>query len=219
MLWFLRQATSAAAPTGRNVVLKTLSDGAVTHSYASLPSGWSGYITSFAGNFAYGTDGITVSLDETVYVIWDQFTGFTAGEYKLVFTEGDGAIDKAIRIRGVDPADAGTFYSGMAQSPTWSVTYSGVAPADVVNNFPRTVSTAGGVHHSLYSIYQMSGYKSAPASLYSAPGLTIAAYTYNNPTDQPIGRQTIVTFYGDTLSTTTSVEIVAPFEAGWGGTY
>ena len=217
VLWFLRRNTSDAAPSGRNVTLKTLANEAVTFDYVALPSGWSNYVTSFAGNFAYSTDGVTVLTDETVYVIWDQFEGFTGGEYKLSFT-GSGAVDRATLLHGVSTSNPGTFYAGMSQSPTWSTTYVSAAPEGVTNNFPRTFTLgAAGTARALYAIYQMSGTVESPAAIYSAPGLTMLTYTFTDPTDQPAFRRTIVTFYGDTLPTTTTMEVVGPWENGWGG--
>ena len=218
VLWFLRQPTADAAPSGRNVVLTTTEDGAVTHTYADLPSGWANYITSFAGNYTIAIDGFTIVTDETVYVIWDQFTGFTAGNYKLDFSAGTGTVDKAILLRNIDPDDPGTFYAGMSQSPTWSTTYVSNETADITDNFPRTVSigSAGTARH-MYAIYQMSGTVESPAAIYSAPGSALLSYTVTDPTDPPPFKRTIVTFYGDTLSTTTSATIVAPWENGWGG--
>ena len=159
MLWFLRRADRGQAPKRAQCRAQDAGDGPVTHTYARLPSGWSNYVTSFAGNFAYRTDGVTVLTDETVYVILDQFTGFTAGDYKVDFSTGTGAVDKAIMLRNVRPTDAGTFYAGMSQTPTWSMTYVGNAPADNINNFPRTLSIGGRcARTAVYAIYQMSGY-------------------------------------------------------------
>ena len=218
VLWFLRQPTADAAPSGRNVVLTTTEDGAVTHTYADLPSGWANYITSFAATYTIGVDGFTIVTDETCYVIWDQFTGFTAGNYKLDFSAGSGTVDKALLLRNIDPADPGTFYSGMSQSPTWSKTYISNDAPDITNNFPRTVTIgASGTARHMYAIYQMSGTVEAPAAIYSAPGVALLSYTFTDPTDPPAFKRSIVTFYGDTLSTTTSAEIVGPWENGWGG--
>jgi hypothetical protein len=220
VLWFLRQDTSAAAPSGRNVVLKTLADGAVTFSYVALPSGWSNYITSFVGNTVYGSNGVSVLIDETVYVIWDQFTGFTGGDYKLYFDLATGTIDRAILLRNVSTTNPGTFYSGKAQSPTWTVTYSGMEPEDKVDNLPRAFTMgAEGTARAAYAIYQMSGLVQAPAAIYSAPGMALLTYTLENPADQPYFRRSIVSFYGSTLKTTTTLEVVAPFENGWGGAF
>ena len=46
--------------------------------------------------------------------------------------------------------------------------------------------------------------------MYSAPGLTSCVYyTYDNPVDPThLFKRTIVTFYGDTLQTTASIEIL-----------
>jgi hypothetical protein len=220
VLWFLRQDTAAAAPSGRNVTLKTRSDGAVTFSYVASPGGWSNYITSFVGDTVYGTDGITVLVDETVYVIWDQFSGFTGGDYKFVFTPATGTIDRAILLRNVSTTSPGTFYSGMAQTPTWTVTYSGMEPEDKVDNLPRTFSLgAAGTARAAYAIYQMSGLVEAPAAIYRVPGMTLLNYTLQDPSDQPYFRRSVVSFYGSTLKTTTTLEVVAPFEAGWGGAF
>ena len=217
VLWFMSQPAGEAAPSGRMVTLKTLADGAVTFSYVASPSGWSNYVTSFAGNYELLVDGVTVLTNDTVYVMWDQFTGFTAGEYKLFFDVG-GSVDKALVLHNVSTSSPGAFYAGMSQSPTWSKTYVSNAPADITNNFPRTLSLGGsGTARSAFAVYQMSGTVESPAALYSAPGVTLLTYTYTDPTDPPAHLRTIVTFYGDTLPTTTTMEIVAPWENGWGG--
>jgi hypothetical protein len=220
VLWFLRVPVGGSAPSGRNVELQTTGGGAVTFSYVASPSGWSDYITSFAGDYTLQSDGVTVLQNDTIYVIWDQFTGFTGGNYKFSFTVAAGAtIAKAIKLRGVSTSAPGTFYSGMSQGTTWSVTYDGDPPPDdVVNNFPRTLTFSGGaLARRVYGIWQMSGGVQAPAALYSADGVALLSYTYSNPADQPYFKQSIVTYMGDTLPTTTSFEIVAPFENGWGG--
>jgi hypothetical protein len=220
VLWFWRRNTSAGAPSGRKVTLKTLSDGAVTFTYAASPSGWANYITSAGGNFEYQTNGIDVLTDETVYVIWDQFVGFTAGDYKFVFTLADGSIDRAILLHGVNPDNPGTFYAGMSQTPTWSVAYSGLAAENKVDHFDVTVPTAGGVKHLVYGIWQMSGAVDAPAALYTAPSSVLLTYALTNPVDPPaLRKRTIVTYVADTLPTTTSITVPAPFEAGWAGQF
>ena len=217
VLWFLRMSLGESAPSGRLVELQTIEGGAVTFDYVASPSGWSNYITSFAGDYEV-TAGGTVIKNETVYVIWDQFTNFAAGTYKLNFTNAAGSIDRAILLHGVSTSSPGTFYAGMSQSPTWSKTYVSAAPAGITNNFPRTFTLgSAGTARAAYAIYQMSGTVQAPAALYSAPGLPMLTYTYTNPADPPTFNRTIVTFYGDTLPTTTTLEVVAPWENGWGG--
>lgn len=217
VLWFMSQPTADTAPSGRGVELQTTEGGAVTFDYVSSPSGWSDYLTSFAGTYTLGVDGITVVTDETVYVMWDQFYGFTAGNYKLHFTH-TGSIDKALLLRNVSTSAPGAFYAGMSQSPTWSKTFVSNETADITNNFPRTLSLGGaGTARSAFAIYQMSGTVEAPAALYSAPGVTLLTYTFTDPTDPPAFNRTIVTFYGDTLPTTTTLSVAAPWENGWGG--
>lgn len=217
VLWFLRVDAGGSAPSGRGVELQTTGGGAVTFDYTALPGGWTDYIASCAGDYELSIDGVTVVKNETVYVMWDQFEGFTAGQYKLNFTH-TGTVDRAILLRNVDPANPGTFYAGMSQSPTWSKTYVSNAPADITNNFPRTVSIGGsGTRRAIYAIYQMSGTVEAPAAIYSVPGVALLTYRYTDPADQPAFTRTIVSFYGDTLPTTTSVQLLAPWENGWGG--
>ena len=221
VLWFWRRDTSSGAPSGRNVTLKNIDDSAVTGvSYASLPGGWANYITSCAGNFEYATDGVTPVTDETVYAIWDQFVGFTGGDYKFVFTTSTGSVARAILIHGVNPASPGAFYAGMSQSPTWERTYSSLVPAEVIDHFDITVPTGGSVGHMVYGIWQVSGTTDAPTAIYSAPGMTLLSYTMTNPVDPPaLRKRTMITFVGDTLPTTASILIPGPFEAGWAGEY
>lgn len=194
VLWFLRLATADSSPTGRMVSIVTTAGDAVSHTYVDEPSGWVNYIYSAYGDFAFDSEGTTIQND-TIYAIWDQFDGFTAGDYRLSWdipATDRANVEGAIHLRGVDLTAQGNFYDGQFESPTWEKYV--VGSGGSYNNFPVSVPTAN--HSLVYGIWYMSLSIQQPAGFASVPGATHLTYTYTDPADPPALNQTVVSRIG-----------------------
>lgn len=210
VLWFLRLATADDSPTGRMVDIVTTAGAAVTFDYVTQPTGWTNYVHYFYGDFAFDGEGTPVT-DDTIYAIYDQFDGFTAGDYRLAWTIPETAranVEGAILLHGVDTSSQGNFYYGPYQSPTWDVRYGSGA----YDHFPVSVPTAN--LSLVYGIWEMSGSVVNPAGYTSVPGTTHLTYTYYDPTDEPALNQSLVARQGAATGSTLSV--TAPTTGGAG---
>lgn len=217
ILWFLRLDYGDASPSGRMITLTDSEDVEISFSYATLPGGWVDYIYSFIGTTAYDSMGESLVTDDLIYVVWDQFVDFIPGDYKVHFdlpVSDRANVEKAIRVRGVDPADPGDFYVGVYQSPTWDDYYS--TEGDI-NSFPAAVPLPD-VASLLYGIWEMNGSVSFPAGYNSVPGSSLMYYTYTDPTNLPAIKQSWVSALG-TPPLGATVDVTAPWVNGNGGVF
>jgi hypothetical protein len=218
VLWFLRLDGFAPdpEPSARMAAIVTTTGGAVTHDYFSNPAGLApysaNYVTVFDGDFAFDGAGVTTVKDDYIYVVWDQFDGFTAGDYRLKWTPPSTArahVEGAILLSGVDTTSQGTFYYGGSQSPTWALRVGSTS----FDHFPISVPTAN--HSLVYGIWDMTGAVSPPADYVSVPGTVHLSYTYTDPTEPPVMTQSVVSRIGAATGSTLSVS--APTAGGSGG--
>jgi hypothetical protein len=203
VLWFLRLATSDPSPTGRMVDIVSTAGGAESFTYVTQVTGWTNYIQSFAGNFELDGVGDTVQ-DDTIYAIWDQFEGFSAGDYRLQWSIPGTAranVEGAILLNGVSLTSQGNFYNGRSTVPTWEVYVNGFGGS--YNNFPVSVTTAN--HSIVYGIWEMTLSVSNPAGYSAVPGTTHLSYQYTDADDPPPLNTTHVTRAGVASGSTLAV--------------
>jgi hypothetical protein len=212
VLWFLRLATSDPSPTGRMVDIVTTAGAAVTFDYTTQVSGWVNYIQSFQGDFELDALGDPVQ-DDTIYAVWDQFEGFSAGDYRIQWSIPATAranVEGAILLNGVSLTSQGNFYNGRYTTPTWEAYYT--TGGGDYNNFPVSVTTAN--HSLVYGIWEMTLSVTNPAGYTSVPGTTHLTYQFTDAADLPALNSTMVARQGAATGSTFSV--TAPTEGGKG---
>jgi len=213
VLWFLRLATADSSPSGRMVSIVDTMGGAVSHTYVTEPSGWTDYLHSFQGDLALDGAGIETVTDDTIYVVWDQFDGFTAGDYRLSWdipATARASVQGAILLQDVDMSSQGDFYNGRYQSPTWEAYYPSGSP---YITFPVDVPTAN--HSIVYGVWEMTGSVTAPAGYNTVAGSLHESYTYTDPTDSPSTITTsLISRIG--VATGSTLTVPAPDENGKG---
>lgn len=218
VLWFLRLADADTEPGARMVSIVDTLGAAVSHTYiandSALSPWYTYYIDTTWGNVVFNGDGDVV-LSDTIYVIFDQFDGFTPGDYRLKWDVPGTArahVEGAILLHGVDMTAQGTYYYYLDQSPEWSVTH---AVGSDTDNFPISVPTAN--HGLVYGLWGMVGSVSALGGYNSVPGVDHLSYTSDDPTEPPVITTTIVSRLG--LATGSSMSVAAPSENGNGGMF
>jgi hypothetical protein len=192
LLWFYRADSAGLAPSGRMASLCDNVGVAITFDYephrdwGALDS--THYVTLMDGDHTFDGGGSTI-VSDYIYVIFDQFTGFDAGNHSVKFTLPGVArahIEAAHLLRGVTPTAPGAYIFNTEPTPDYRLTY---APGGsvVLNAFPVSVPLTGN-SSIIYCLYAMTGSIVAvnpTAGYVSVAGTTIKNYTYTDPTASP----------------------------------
>lgn len=213
VLWFLRLDNFDAEPDSHMVNIVTTTGDPVTHSYAPFfswefqPPGQA-YIDVFTGNMEYDSAGDELIVNDEIYILFDQFTDFTPGDYRLNFAPPETSranIEAAFIVRGIDPDAQGEYFFGAYQSPVWVRFYDDMGGG--FNNFPVSVPLTAD-RSLVYGIWGGWDFNSVPGTL-------IAQYTYIDPSFGDNNIQSMVSYLGSV--TGSSLSVSAPSENGWSG--
>ena len=220
VLWFYRETTSIGGPTGRMCGLADSGGTAISFSRYSkgnwgIYSTEDYYITSTGGTFEYDSEGNAV-VDDTIYAVFDQFTGFTNGNHYIKFTlpgVSRARVEAAHLIRGVPNDTPGTYHYFAAKEPTWDAYYDSGGSL-VGSNFPVSVPL-GGTANIVYCLWSMYSSGGPPAGYNSVPGTTLLSYNYYDAADPPSVIENLVSYFDNGVGASKSVS--APDENGASG--
>lgn len=219
VIWFLRLDSGDSAPDSTRRCSLTDSGGTpITFDYVARGN-WgiyagTYYITYLQGNFAFDGGGTPIT-DDRIYVMFDQFTNFTAGNHYVKFTPpgtSRARVEAAHLIRGVTPATPGTYLYSEA-APYYILAYEDGGGVGY-NGFPASVPLTAD-SSIIYCLWYMSLGVSQPAGYNSGSGTQITTYTYADPTDPPTITQSIITYYSGLTGASKSVP--EPDTDGWSG--
>ena len=220
VIWFYREASSVGGPTARMCQLADSGGTAIDFTYYNRGN-WGAYsvydyyITSIGGAFEFDSEGNRVA-DDTIYVCFDQFTGFTNGTHRVKFNlpgVSRARVEAAHLLRGVTPTTPGTYYYYNAVSPTWDVTYDS-GGSKTSDNFPVSVHLGSG-SNIVYCLWGMYGSGGPPAGYNSVPGTLIASYQYYDPLNTPAITDYLISYFDDGAGV--SKVVSAPDENGSSG--
>ena len=222
VIWFLRLNENDSEPSGSVRSSPADSGGTpITFDYAARAnwgdSASTNYISYIDGEFAFDGAGAETVVSDYIYVMFDQFQNFTAGNHYIKFTipgVSRARVEAAHLLRGVIPETPGAYTYFADPSPNQKITYA--SPGTVaVNGFPVSVSLTAD-SSIVYCLYDMSGTLEATtvtAGYNSVSGTQIKAYTYTDPSTSPSTMTQSIIAYIDGL-TGVGTSISAPDENG-----
>ena len=220
VIWFYREASSVGGPTARMCQLADSGGTEISYSYYNRGN-WGAYstydyfIAQIQGYFEYDSGGGVVQ-DDTIYVIFDQFTGFTNGTHRIKFNlpgVSRARVEAAHLLRGVTAATPGTFHYYAAESPTWDVFYDS-GGSKTSDSFPVSVPLGDG-STLVYCLWAMYGSGGQPSGYNTVPGTLIASYNYYDAADPPAITENLISYFND--GTGASKVVSAPDENGASG--
>ena len=220
VIWFYREASSVGGPTARMCQLADSGGTAIDFTYYNRGN-WGAYstydyfIAQIQGYFEYDSGGGVVQ-DDTIYVCFDQFTGFTNGTHRIKFDlpgVSRARVEAAHLVRGVASATPGTYHYWAAESPTWDVYYD-AGGSKTGDNFPVSVSL-GGASNLVYCLWSTYGSGGQPSGYNTVPGTLIASYNYYDAADPPSIIDNLISYFDD--GTGASKVVSAPDENGASG--